>query len=261
MFLIGESFLWKGKDKLTIISQNISDNKIIVEVDNKKKYDLVVCITAKSITFDNPVVQEKVLDFVKNLKTVKISPPKTSNESPNNDMENIIRLLQNKGTKKNITNMASVISDKGYLQKLRTYGRTAREIYLACCYEYGFDRRLAHHFAKQQILFAAKASPERYAMWMLPHNNLTGTSNGTWVNIATGDGDTICEYWLEDDSGSVNDKRLAFLKQGDGEYVFFGVYELEKREVINFDYRNILIRIKKTYKRVSDTYPELQLKN
>lgn len=251
LVLTGKIVLSKNGERLVVLAQKETDKGYTLNISDGKSYDLLTVIKIGRFKFEDDTCQKNVEKFVNNYK----EKVKTTTIFPDLEIENAKRILQNSGTKKNVTNLAGEISDEKYIQSMRTYGKTAKKIYLDCCCAYNFDRSLAHYFAKQQILFADKATPEKFAMWMLPHSNLTGTSNGTWVNIVDNNKGVIYEYWTQSDRESINDTRLAFLKQGDGEYVFYGVYELEKREAINIHCGYKTLKIKKTYKRISDTYP------
>ncbi len=167
-------------------------------------------------------------------------------------IERAIRLFKGVGGKRNISNTHS--RDFHFLRSGVAYGKKALTIYHSCCKELGFDITKSSRFDLQQGLYAHNATPEGYGVWMLPHSDLTGDAK-SWANII--EGDYIYEVWNKVDYEDHKDVRIAFAKQGDGEYVFMGIYELQKVENINQRKDGVYITVKKIYKKVLEVYPEI----
>ena len=61
-------------------------------------------------------------------------------------------------------------------------------------------------------------------MLMFSHSDVNGETNGTWINII--DEDKYYIYTEIKETPPENEKRITFVKQKDGYYVFIGVYKL-----------------------------------
>ena len=59
---------------------------------------------------------------------------------------------------------------------------------------------------------------------MFAHSDVNGETNGTWINII--DKDKCYIYTENIEIQPKNEKRITFVKQKDGYYVFIGVYKL-----------------------------------
>ena len=145
------------------------------------------------------------------------------------------------------------------------YGGTAQVIYDECCEVFNWDKDKRYLFGRQQILYAEKATHEKYSPWFLPHNNWTETKGGNWFNKIAGN--VIEEMWLEQKYGLYHDEttRVTFAKK-EGEYIFLGLYVPVGVEAKTLEYNIINKKGKivkkigdkvwvKTYKLISDTYP------
>ena len=142
------------------------------------------------------------------------------------------------------------------LHYLHIHGRVAREIYDNLCGYYKFNKSKAYNFDRRQLLFSENCSPEGYAVWMLPHSNLNGETNGIWANFADIQNNEIVQFTFGANVElSSNKKRLTYVKQKNGEYVFLGIYKL--KEQIIFPYKNDREpRVKEIFELVSEDYPE-----
>ncbi len=140
------------------------------------------------------------------------------------------------------------------LREGRVFYKTGMETYATCCNYLGWDDTKSSAFKQQGIMYAEKATPENYSVWMIVHNSLVEpTYNGasSWYNIIRGE--YIEEIWYTYKTQGVSDIsiRATFLNTKNG-YMFKGLYKLadaEQREI------NGKLRLVKIYKRISDKYP------
>lgn len=242
---IGMKVLKKGQrfsimDCNANINNGLSDFTIKLD-DGKSGYSVRITILKNILSFEDKDFQDKVVEFL------KAEPPKIDYI-----LMRAVELFHNNGIKKVISNIYGEISDELVCGKI--YRRSAYDIYKACCKYWVFDFSQRGKFAPRKGLYAQNATPEDYGVWFIPHSNLTGDASSSWANII--EDDIIYEVWHVKDT--VDDKcdRVTFVKQGNGEYVFNGIYRLEKIEKIDKYIDDIFITVKKTYKRISNTYPE-----
>lgn len=131
----------------------------------------------------------------------------------------------------------------------RSFGSVAQDIYIRFCDEFGWNYRLSEKYGPRMKLFAKNATKEGYAVWFLPHSNLTDTETSIWKNWLSEDGLILEERWdrIAEDLYS-EDVRVTFIKK-DNEYYFIGLFAVEslKNATEGIGY------IKK-YKRISDCY-------
>lgn len=138
-------------------------------------------------------------------------------------------------------------------------GTSALEIFDEGC-KYWFKKEKKGYFGPQQILYATNATCEGYSVWFLTHGSLTepfGKCKGNWWNVPYANG-YIEEYWKNptvSDGGMWKDHttRVTYIKTKNG-YVFAGIYipyDEIKTKVI--DGTTVWV---KTYRKVSDVYPE-----
>ena len=240
---IGKKVVKKSGEVFNVVSTRFDEKSLIIVLDDGKNgYDLRRAIPSGLIRFEDDVVQQKVKEIIGG----RVKPP----ENPIDILlKKAVRLFKGEGVK------SSPYLDHSYnfscLQAGNIYGTKAYDIYVQCCRNLGFFTDKKNNFLPRRILYASKATLEGYAVWMLPHNNLTGDAT-SWANIINDD--KIYEVWRIDDDGESSD-RVTFIKQANGEYVFMGIYTLEKKDVIKQTIDGIPIKVVKTYKRFSDKYP------
>lgn len=249
--LIGKKVVKKSGEVFNVVSTRFDEKSLIIVLDDGKLgYDLRRAIPSGLIRFEDDVVQKIVEQKVKEINENIAAKPSVPPENPIDSLlKKAVQLFKCEGAK------SSPYLDHSYnfscLQAGNIYGTKAYDIYVQCCRNLGFFTDKKNNFLPRRILYASKATPEGYAVWMLPHNNLTGTAT-SWANIINDD--KIYEVWRMNDDGE-SSNRLAFIKQANGEYVFMGIYTLEKKDVINRTIDGIPIKVVKTYKRFSDKYP------
>lgn len=241
---IGKKVVKKSGEVFNVISTRFDEKSLIIVLDDGKNgYDLRRAIPSGLIRFEDDVVQ-KIVEQIINKK----QPPEET-DFIDILLKKAVQLFKCEGAK------SSPYLDHSYnfscLQARNIYGTKAYDIYMQCCRNLGFFTEKKDNFLPRRSLYASKATPEGYAVWMLPHNNLTGDAT-SWANIINDD--KIYEVWRIDDDGESSD-RVTFIKQANGEYVFMGIYTLEKKDVINRTIDGIPIKVVKTYKRFSEKYP------
>ena len=138
----------------------------------------------------------------------------------------------------------------------KQYGGKALTIYENGIKHLYFNPVKKHFFDLQQILYAQDCTKEGYSVWMLPYSTLNGKSNGSWANFIEIEKQEIIQYTFVKDVyiHKPNEKRLAFVKQKNGNYVFLGVYYLKER-ISNY-FNNGKCVAKEIYSLLSENYPE-----
>ena len=140
------------------------------------------------------------------------------------------------------------------LHEGRILAKSGGETYNICSNYLGWDDSKGTAFMPQGLMYAEKATPEKYSVWMIVHNSLiepvyNGTSS--WYNVVKGD--TIEEIWYTDRFEVARDLsiRVAFLKTKDG-YMFKGLYSLKEVEMREISGKPRMVKI---YKMISSKYP------
>ena len=139
----------------------------------------------------------------------------------------------------------------------RSHGMIAQDAYIGCALKYGWNMEKKAQFGLRKLLYANDATPEGYAVWFLPHSNLSKTahSKGVWENRIIGN--EIEERWCIprlEDRRSDRTLRVTFVKRENGKYYFQGVYRLISSTREQDPVTHKLEQIKR-YRRVSETYP------
>ena len=251
--IIGEKIVKNSGEVLTVIAVDFSTRYIVKLDDGKIGYDLSIVIPKKIFRFENITLQEQVESKLKTPKDTIVNIKWDSNKED----DKVSRLIKKavilfKGIccKRDM----SLIYGENFseLQSGKIYGKKGLDIYDSCCSKLGFNRAKRDSFNIRQIMFASRATPEGFAVWMLTHNDMTGDA-ASWANII--EGEFVYEVWNKDESRSNSDIRVTFAKQGSGEYVFLGVYKFEGVKNINGFYDGVFIKCIKTYKRIESIYP------
>lgn len=127
----------------------------------------------------------------------------------------------------------------------RICGTKALEIYDECCELFGWKRSLRGEFGPQRRLWAGKATPENYDVWFVSRSNINGANNDSWNNTVDNARGTITVDWHIPFEG-VAGTRVTFVKNREGQYVFYGVYSC----TLDYSARREICT------RISDRYPE-----
>ena len=257
--LIGQKVCYKKVEVYTIIGLNFETNRILFD-NGKKEYDFRFVIKNKIIRFLDENIQKEVEDNIDKLvplipsqgdDPIIFDPPEPPEPQLVLILDEAIKLFKHEGIGKNISNIFS--GDLSVLNEGKCYGKKAYDIYRECCRTLGFDWSKKHYFDLRQVLYSEDATPDGFAVWMLPNNSYTGKNSGNWANIFKDNGDTIYEVWKEDFIGDSSD-RVTFAKQRDGQYVFMGIYTLENIRKVNYTKDGIRLYYIKRYRRISKSY-------
>ncbi len=145
----------------------------------------------------------------------------------------------------------------------RTFGTKARDIYVACCKRFGWDKSKGYLFGPKMLLYAEGASPEGYSPWFVAHSDWTEDEAKKWRNIIYAD--RIEEIWKQPSDNMTEDMtlRIVFAKRRDYildyKYVFLGIYKPEE-EIKTKRLQDGEIVWVKTFRLISDKYPQ-KIKN
>lgn len=203
---------------------------------------------AKSILIDKNLPNEKK-DFIRDNLNVNKND-NVNKKGYNEDYGEYIAPVENYIKEEKENNSMEKITRSMSLE----YGTNSRKIYVSLCQKFNWDINRQSDFGRQGVrLYAENSTPEGCSVWFLGHNNWTDTKSSAWKNEILGD--LVIETWeiieyglYEDDSN-----RVIFAKNGKKGYVFLGVYGVvDVKEAEDSDGKRIW---KKTYKRISDTYP------
>ncbi len=129
----------------------------------------------------------------------------------------------------------------------------ALDVYKRLSKIFHWDRSQCYNFAPMQFLYAKKATPEGFGVYMLVHNNLCEAYNEIFSWYTYMKGDIIEEVWFIPNKAFPEDMdaRVIFARTPRG-YVFQGVYKFYNAEIKIIKGKERLV---KTYKRISTTYP------
>jgi len=261
---VGKKGLFKNESlEIVAISNFMQDKKdYLVTLNNGKKFYLLKGILNDSIKFIDVEIQNRVENYIISCLTCDLQSQTTDSTQTEQIkdidtliayvIENAKKIIYKKISERNISTGYESVTQGLIVNK--EYGSKAQDIYERCCDSLNFDYKKIDCFAPRQLLFATKAAPGGYDVWFLPHSNLNVSNTPSWTNIYCLNGDIIYELWhVEDDNVDKND-RLTFIKQGNGDYVFLGVYRLEKKISIGETIGNLECKKIKIYKRVSTEY-------
>ena len=116
-----------------------------------------------------------------------------------------------------------------------TFGQTlstnSKDIYKECCASsLDWDPSHEGRFGRQQQLFAPNACKDRIRdVWFIAHSNMNDDTplGGDYVNVIADP--RIFEIHSKP-MESVTNQRIVFAKDEKGQYVFLGVYQIEKEK-------------------------------
>lgn len=135
-------------------------------------------------------------------------------------------------------------------------GTNSRDVYEECAKRYRWDMSQANQFGKLGLLlYALKATPEKFSVWFIAHSNWTGDKGGKWQNEISLYENTIEVIWDDPLSARAADFTtcVVYAKNQYGQYEFLGVYKPDrdvKRVVKDGSTRGIV-----TFHCISEGYP------
>ena len=227
------------------------DNEIIT-LSNGKRYLYSRMFLSGSFVLTDKELQEKVMENIKILAEVAPPPnPLWNSEKAEEYRKKIENLKQKRLLAKNISYEEGDLTLCSGFEYMKTYGKKALSIYENACRYLAFNPQKKVSFNPMQILYAESCTPDGYSVWMLPHSNLNNECNGIWANFF----DTECgilQFDLKNWHYIIGEKRLAFMKQKDKNYVFMGIYQLTE---VKKDYPDKGITLE-VYTLISKDYPE-----
>ena len=257
-FIGKEVELVKRSEKFIVTNAEEKKTEEIVfylRLSNDKEY----LLNKKSL---NSIIRFTDEEFNKSIEKIlnPISPPPPPPPPPippnpyDFVIKRVLNVHNNEISKKNIAKGYSRFRDGGLVLE-KCYGNVAQEMYVDGCKEFWWKYYNKSIFKKQGLFYAPSSTPEDYAVWFIPHSDLTVSVNdsGRWTNIYSKE--YIYEVWHADCEYDADNYRVTFIKQGDGGYVFVGIYELCDIEIIDKKINNIDFKHIRIYKRVADTYP------
>ncbi len=143
-----------------------------------------------------------------------------------------------------------------HLVRGRECGTNSRNVYEDHAARYGWDKWLANQFGRLGLpLYAPRATPEKFSVWMIAHSNWFGDKGGQWRNTISPDENTIEEIWDDPLSARASDftTRVTFARNLNRQYEFLGVYAPDrevKRIIEEGQLRGVI-----TYRCISKRYP------
>ena len=244
----GQTVMSKSNETFVVEKQ---DNEIIT-LSNGKRYLYSRMFSSGSFVLTDKELQEKVMENIKILAEVAPPPnPLWNSEKAEEYRKKIENLKQKRLLAKNISYEEGDLTLCSGFEYMKTYGKKALSIYENACRYLAFNPQKKVSFNPMQILYAESCTPDGYSVWMLPHSNLNNECNGIWANFF----DTECgilQFDLKNWHYIIGEKRLAFMKQKDKNYVFMGIYQLTE---VKKDYPDKGITLE-VYSLISKDYPE-----
>lgn len=250
----GQTVMSKSNETFVVEKQ---DNEIIT-LSNGKRYLYDRMFLSGSFVLTDKELQEKVMDDIKKSNEGIVGDSRWDMDQLAYRSE-IEILKQNRKSNSFVKNIFSrniscgegdLSLDSGF-EYMKTYGKKALSIYENACRSLAFNPQKKVSFNPMQILYAESCTPDGYSVWMLPHSNLNSECNEMWANFFYG-GDEILQFDLKNWHYIIGEKRLAFMKQKDKNYVFMGIYQLTE---VKKDYPDKGITLE-VYSLISKDYPE-----
>ncbi len=233
-------------------------NDKFITLSNGKTFDYVAMFSLKAFVLVDFDLQEQVLQDVNNIVESRKEEENKAREKQEIEKEwrKVEDLINCKAIGRDVSYEYGIdlAMQAEYVYK-KQYGGKALTIYENGIKHLYFNPIKKYFFDLQQILYAQDCTKEGYSVWMLPYSTLNGKSNGSWANFIDIEKKEIIQYTFVKDQyiHEPDEKRLAFVKQKNGNYVFLGVYSL-KEMIAN--YFNGKCVAKEIYGIVSEDYPE-----
>ena len=230
-----------------------------VVLSNGKMFDYVAMFSSKAFVVIDGELQEKVVMDIENILKEKVEKDKATKEKAEIEREwkKVEDLINCKSIGRDVSCEYGIdLAMQSEFVYKKQYGGKALTIYENGIKHLYFNPVKKHFFDLQQILYAQDCTKEGYSVWMLPYSTLNGKSNGSWANFIEIENKEIIQYTFVKDTylHKPDEKRLAFVKQKNGNYVFLGVYYLKER-ICNY-FNNGKCVAKEIYSLLSENYPE-----
>lgn len=226
-----------GVGKVLCFEKREKDFLVKIQFANEEKSLIANLMSFKSFVFLNEDKHQGFLQCIDSL----IPPPLPPKDYLKVSEDRINALLKGNIIGRDVSfERGSLAISKGFKFK-QTYGGKALTIYENGIEYLDFDIKKRSFFDLRRLLYAQNCTKEGYSVWMLPYSVLNGKTNGSWANFIDLTKNEIIQYTFVSDYfiHPVGEKRLTFVKQKSGEYVFLGVYELKEKRYVNFEGNNI----------------------
>ena len=246
MSIIEEKVYSKKFGPGRVIKGDISRFTVLFSDANERSFT-DVAFGLETIVFIDTEVQKKVFSELANQEKLKEQVKQQQEE----ELKEKASIALPNFTTINARNTArftnKLISSKEY-----SLGTNSKDIYIDCCKKLNWDVSQSNKFGWQTPLYAECATPEKYYVWFVGHNNWTNTKSEFHLNYISSDLEVI--YEIDDKIYAIESMpRVTIAKTSDGQYVFIGIYQEGRPEYRMQDGRQIRVRI---FKRISTTYPE-----
>lgn len=223
--IIGQNIKYKNGEIFSVLNQTDEQH---VTLSNGKTYSYCKMFSSGTFVLLDAAIQSEVMrDIVSIQKVTELLKKQDEYEQKR---QKTLRLLDDLKdghySGRNISDFHKDLQDigKNGFEYYKIYGRVALDIYESGCKYLGFDKSKSDSFNILQPLYDTDCSPEGYSVLMFAHSDVNGETNGTWINII--DKDKYYIYTEIRETQPKNEKRITFVKQKDGCYVFIGVYKL-----------------------------------
>ena len=140
----------------------------------------------------------------------------------------------------------------GKLIQGHVYGTNAKNIFLDCCKEFGWNDTEQKHFGWQTPNYSNLATPEGYSVWFLANSNWTGTEITEVKNRVSYS--TIEQWWTEEDHIKATERKRVVFAKKNGYYHFLGIFKLSEYKKAETSYGQTYYI--ETFNPISENYPE-----
>lgn len=223
--IIGQNIKYKNGEIFSVLNQTDEQH---VTLNNGKTYSYCKMFSSGTFVLLDAAIQSEVMKDIVNVQ--KVTELLKKQDEYEQKRQKTLRLLDDLKdgyySGRNISDSHKDLQDigKNGFEYYKIYGRVALDIYESGCKYLGFDKSKSNSFNILQPLYDTDCSPEGYSVLMFAHSDVNGETNETWINII--DKDKYYIYTEIRETPPENEKRITFVKQKDGYYVFIGVYKL-----------------------------------
>lgn len=237
----GQKVRFRNGRVSTVKNQSGNNVTLIGEDGNEQTCQYSVMFSSGSWTLLDGELHERVKADALALQNAEkeLTERVKAEENAKNEMQKIQKLFAGKIVKQNISYGYGNVNEAGCFEYRKSYGTNAQKIYYIGCVHFAFNYKKIDSFAMRKLLFDTECSPEGYSVWIIPHSDLNGETNEnkSWANFIDIKNGRITQYTIGEDYWSnedTTDKRIVFVKQKDGEYVFIGVYQRQDEMMENY---------------------------